>query len=100
MAAAMSLQAQSLENNVQQRLSDFFSNYQTSYAHIGTCRLDNVEINHEEKAVSIYANPTFGYQPFTEENVQAIYRSIKQVLPGPVNYYRLTVYADGSPLRT
>ena len=98
MAAAMSLQAQSLENNVQQRLSDFFSNYQTSYAHIGTCRLDNVEINHEEKAVSIYANPTFGYQPFTEENVQAIYRSIKQVLPGPVNYYRLTVYADGQPI--
>lgn len=46
----------------------------------------------------MYANPTFGYQPFTEENVSAIYRLLKQSLPGPVNYYTLQVYADGKPI--
>lgn len=95
---AIDLQAQSLEKNIEQRLSDFFTNYQTSYANIGQCKLDSFSVNHEHRKLAIYANPTFGYQPFTEENTQAIYRLLKQLLPGPVNYYQTTVYADGQPI--
>lgn len=94
----MSAHAQSLDTNVEQRLSDFFGNYQTTYANIGTCKLERFTADHQNKTLSIYANANFGYQPFTEENVQAIYRSIKQALPGPVNYYTITVYADGQPI--
>ena len=94
----MSAHAQSLDTNVEQRLSDFFGNYQTTYANIGTCKLERFTADHQNKTLSVYANANFGYQPFTEENVQAIYRSIKQALPGPVNYYTITVYADGQPI--
>lgn len=94
----MSAHAQSLDTNVEQRLTDFFGNYQTTYANIGTCKLERFTADHQNKTLSVYANAAFGYQPFTEENVQAIYRSIKQALPGPVNYYTITVYADGQPI--
>lgn len=84
--------------NIEQRLTDYFINYQTSYANIGTCKLDHFTVDHEHKTLQVYANDNFGYQPFTEENTQAIYRSLKQLLPGPVNYYRITLYADGQPI--
>ena len=90
--------SQSLERNIAQRLSDFFENYQTVYANIGQCELDHFVIDHEGKSLHIYANENFGYQPFTEENTQAIYKSIKQILPGPVNYYELTIFTDGQPI--
>ena len=58
--------AQSLEKNVENRLKDFFANYQTSYADIGTCALERFSIDHQKKTLHVYANDNFGYQPFTE----------------------------------
>lgn len=98
LGAAGHLYAQSLEKNIEQRLTDYFTNYQTSYANIGKCKLDHFTVDHEHKTLQVYANDNFGYQPFTEENTQAIYRSLKQLLPGPVNYYQITLYADGQPI--
>ena len=90
--------AQALDQNVEERLSEFFSNYQTSYANIGTCKLDSFSIDHKQKKLTVYASKTFGYQPFTNENVPHIYRQLKQSLPGPVNYYDITVHADGKAI--
>lgn len=90
--------AQSLDNTVKQRLTDFFKNYQTSHADIGTCKLDHLVLDHEKRTLQVYASPSFGYQPFTEETTSAIYRLITQSLPGPVNYYQITIYADGMPI--
>ena len=92
---AGAVSGQSLEQTTEQRLKDFFTSYETSYARIGKCKLERFEVEHEKKVLRVYANPAFGYQPFTEENVSAIYRLLKQSLPGPVNYYTLQVYADG-----
>ena len=71
LGAAGHLYAQSLEKNIEQRLTDYFTNYQTSYAHIGKCKLDHFTVDHEHKTLQVYANDNFGYQPFTEENTQA-----------------------------
>lgn len=90
--------AQGLDNTVKQRLTDFFKNYQTSHADIGTCKLDHFVLDHEKRTLQVYASPSFGYQPFTEETTSAIYRLITQSLPGPVNYYKITIYADGMPI--
>lgn len=92
------ISAQEPDRNVEQRLKDFFTSFETSYANIGKCRLDRYELNHSKKALHVYANANFGYQPFTPENTEAIYRLLKQSLPGPVNYYDITIYADGKPI--
>lgn len=90
--------AQSLEQTVTNRLKGYFKEYQTTYANIGKCALDSITVNHNQKQLKVYANKSFGYQPFTEVNTRAIYRAVKQILPGPVNYYRITIYADGLPI--
>ena len=41
--------AQGLDANVEQRLKDFFTQYETSYANIGKCKLDRYEVNHNQK---------------------------------------------------
>ena len=95
---ALPLSAQSLERTVEERLNAYFNNYTTVNAHIGQCQLEKFYIDHQRKELRIYTQPTFGYQPFTEANTTAIYRAVKQSLPGPVNYYQLTIYADGQPI--
>lgn len=98
MTSILCSQAQRLDANVEQRLKDFFTNYETSYANIGKCTLDRYEVNHNKRVLNVYAGKSFGYQPFTPENTEAIYRLLKQSLPGPVNYYDITIYADGKPI--
>lgn len=92
------IQAQKLNNTVEERLKEFFRNYTTSYANIGTTRLKSIRLDNERRKLDIYPETNFGYQPFTNETVEAIYRSVKQSLPGPVNYYNITIYADGKPI--
>lgn len=90
--------AQVLDDTVESRLRSFIQAYRSSKVNFGTAKLDSVSINHERRELNIYANSRFAYQPFREENVEAIYRHIKQILPGPVNFYETTLYADLTPI--
>ena len=89
------LPAQELEQNVEERLQTFFREYTTHTANIGTCKLDSFHIDFRKKKLLVYANERFAYQPLRPETVDAIYRHLGQILPGPVNYFDLTVFADG-----
>lgn len=95
---ALCVQAQKLDQTVENRLKEYFQNYTTSYANIGNTRLQSIRLDNEQRKLDIYPDAHFGYQPFTNETVGAIYRSVKQALPGPVNYYDITIYADGKPI--
>lgn len=92
------LLAQDIEANIQERLTTYFQEYTTTAATIGTCRLDSFRVNHQKKQLDIYAGTAFSHQPFRQENVDAIYRHLKQLLPGPVNYYDLKVWTGGRPI--
>lgn len=89
------LSAQDTEAAVEARLQSFFREYTTANARIGTCRLDSFRIDHRKKRLFIYADEKFSYQPFRPETVDAIYRHLKQILPGPVNYYNLKLSTGG-----
>ena len=87
--------AQGLDGNVQERLQQFFAAYAHPKAKIGTCKLDSFRLDHERRKLDIYPSKTFGYQPFTPESVNDIYGQLKRLLPGPVNYYNMTIHTDG-----
>lgn len=89
--------AQDIERNVKERLTDYFGNYQAT-AKISTPKLKSIDINYDRKTIDIYASESFAYQPFRPENVEAIYSQVKGLLPGPVHYYKITIYADGKPI--
>ena len=93
------VQAQKLDQTVESRLKEFFQNYTTSYANIGTTRLQSIRLDNERRKLDIYPDANFGYQPFTNETVEAIYRSVKQSLPGPVNTTISPFMPTGNPLK-
>ncbi len=90
---------QSVDREVGTRLNKYFQEYKNTETHIGICKLDSFHIDHQRRKLTIYTNPTFGYQPFTNALVGSIYNELKALLPGPVNYYRIEVIADTKPIQ-
>ncbi len=90
--------AQDIDKNVEERLKTFFENYTCSSAQIGKCKLSSFEINYETKKLDIHATESFAYQPFLPETVEGIYRYLSQILPGPVCYFKTTVYSGGKSI--
>ncbi len=93
-----SVHGQAIEQNVETRLTEYFSYYYTDKANIGKSALKSFNIDYNRKQIDIYTNDAFGYQPFTEKNVEEIYAKIRKLLPGPINYFAITVYADGKSI--
>ena len=89
--------AQDIERNIKERLTDYFGNY-VSTARISTPKLDGFDIDYEHKTITVHASESFACQPFRPETVERIYNQIRDLLPGPVHYYRLTIYTDGKPI--
>ena len=98
LASTFGLHAQGLDGNVEERLTRYFTEYQPAQARIGTCKLDSFALDHQRRKLDIYPSVSFGYQPFTPENVEQIYGYLKKHLPGPVNYYDITIHADGKAI--
>ncbi|WP_321332464.1 xanthan lyase [uncultured Bacteroides sp.] len=90
--------AQEIEQNVGERLRDYFQQYTCSSTNVGTCRLDSFRIDYNHKKLQIYANDHFAYQPFLPETTENIYRQLKQILPGPVCFFDITVVTDGKSI--
>lgn len=89
--------AQDIERNVKERLTDYFSKY-TATAKISTPKLKSIDIDYDNKTIAIHATESFAYQPFLPETVETIYNQVTALLPGPVHYYKLTIYADEKPI--
>lgn len=85
------LSAQSQNKVVSKRLKEYFRTYETPDVKIGTCKLVRFQLNPKKRTLTIYANANFGYQPFRPETTEKIYSDLRKVLPGPVNYYDITL---------
>ncbi|WP_455587474.1 golvesin C-terminal-like domain-containing protein [Bacteroides sp.] len=89
--------AQAIEKNVEERLTDFFSTYISS-AKIKQPALESVDIDFDRKQLTIKASESFASQPFLPETVETIYNRVKELLPGPVRFFDVTIYTDGKPI--
>lgn len=89
--------AQDIERNVKERLTDYFGKY-TATAKISAPKLNRFAIDYDRKSIDIHASESFAYQPFLPETVETIYNQVKALLPGPVHFYQITIYADGKPI--
>ena len=92
-AAVAPIHSQSQNKVVEKRLKSYFQSYtHPDVATMGTCKLVRYQIDPKKRTLAIYANANFGYQPFRPETTDKIYREIKNILPGPVNYYSITIF--------
>lgn len=88
---SIALPAQSQRRTVENRLKEYFRTYHSADVEVGTCKLVRFQLNAPKKTLTIYANANFGYQPFRPQTTEQIYKDIRNILPGPVNYYNITV---------
>ena len=84
--------AQNSDSIIKARLNVYFNSYPTISS---PGKFNNVRIDYEKRKIDIYANEGFSCIPFRNTVVDSIYKDIKQLLPGPVNYFDLNVYTDG-----
>lgn len=90
--------SQEIEQNVEERLQTFFKKYTASTVDIGTCRLDSFRIDFQKKKIRIYVSEQLSYQPHRPESVDNLYQNIRQLLPGPVNYFDVTLFTAGKAI--
>ena len=93
-------QSKTIENTVKERLETYFKEYKTDLAEIGTCKLDSFSLNMKKKKLIIYVGERFAWQPLRSNIVEDIYKNIKEVLPGPVNYYDIKVFVGDKEIST
>ena len=90
--------AQSQHKVVEKRLKSYFLSYEGTYGKLGTCKLVRMQLDPKKRTLIIHANANFGFQPFRPETTQQIYTDIRNILPGPVNYYDITVLVGGKSI--
>ncbi|MBR6663098.1 MAG: xanthan lyase, partial [Alistipes sp.] len=58
----------------------------------GGCKIERMRANGDR--LEIYASAGLSYYPFREDNVQAMYDSIRAVLPSEYDRYKIVLYTD------
>ncbi len=97
-AATGLLYAQDIERNIQERLTDYFGRYTAPTAKINSIKLTDFNIDYNRRTLTINVSESFAYQPFVPETVETVYRQVKELLPGPVTFFDLTIRAGDTPI--
>ena len=87
----LDLSAQSQQKVVEKRLRTYFRTYESEEVEMNNCKLLRCQLNPKKRTLTIHANANFAYQPFRPETTKKIYDDLRRVLPGPVNYYDITL---------
>ena len=88
----VNISAQPQHRTVETRLKEYFRTYQSPEVEIGTCKLVRFQLNAKKRTLAIFANANFGHQPFRPQTTEKIYADLRKRLPGPVNYYNITIF--------
>lgn len=85
--------AQNTSNGaIKDKLENYFKNYKPQGAQFSrTAHVSDLEIDDENKTLTVKANDAFAEQSFTPQVVEDIYTKIKEVLPSPYDDYFLQV---------
>ncbi len=77
---------------VKEKLENYFKNYRPQGAQFSrTAHLSDLDIDDEERMLTVKVNDAFAEQSFTPQVVENIYSQIKEVLPSPYADYYLRV---------
>ena len=79
-------------------MREYFRGYESEEVNVGTCKLIRFQLNPKERTLIVYANANFGNQPFRPQITEKIYDDLRSRLPGPVNYYDISILVGGKSI--
>jgi len=87
------------KRNEKTPLALYFENYKNpNYTSADKIRIEDLDINNEQKRYTIYLNDAFKSQPFTPTLVKRIYEDVRRTLEPPYNTYDIIIYAQDVPI--
>ena len=93
--------AQNVESVIQNRTNEYFKQLNAPIVLNNKnegCKVERVTIDHNEQMIRVFGNEFFSSMPFTEQNVERIYKEVKRLLPEKMKGYRLTVMGSYYPI--
>lgn len=93
--------AQNVESVIQNRTNEYFKQLNAPIVlnkKNEGCKVERVTIDHNEQMIRVYGNEFFSSMPFTEQNVERIYKEVKKLLPEKMKGYHLTVMGSYYPI--
>lgn len=88
--------AQTLADDVVRNIESLLSREARKETIFHDIRIDSVAVT--PRQISLFASQDCSYIPFREENVAALYREIRALLPSRYAKHRLTLIAEGQPV--
>ena len=98
LCSSLGLMAQEVERTeeeiVADSLANFFGRYESADIKLVNVKADSFRIDHQQRHIDIWANARLGYQPVRSATVEALYDSLRVILPSPVNSYQARVFTS------
>lgn len=90
--------AQELSDEARNRIGESLTATAKTMLRSGKIRVDSVAI--QKKRIELYASENCAYIPFREDNVAAIYDSIRAILPSDFQKKEIVLYTEGQPIES
>ena len=75
-------------------VKDFVENYKPEHANVAPSKLERLNIDTEEKSISIYVTKGLQEQYYTDSIAESVYEALRDTLPQKYKSYELKIYAD------
>jgi hypothetical protein len=87
------------ETNLEKKLNHFFETYSQQGTKMDKQpKMLSYKLNDDNRTLDIYADDYFGAQGFSNVVTEFIYKRIKKTIPQPYNSYKITIYANSTPI--
>ena len=88
--------AQELSQEVREAINKYLDTEIHKEICVGKIKVDSVAIG--KKTIELFANKNAADYPFRVDNVDAIYKGVKELLPAEYSNLKLKVYANGKAI--
>ena len=82
-------------SNLKQYIAQFSN---PLFPNLGTITVEDIQTDATQESVTVVLSDNFIAQPLTPAIVDGLYTEVKHLLPAPLNAYRLSICAAGTPV--
>ncbi len=87
------------QNIIEKQLSDSLSAIASKYASVGKIKVENIEVNSQNKSIVINTSENLSHIPLRPENVKRIYNMLEKMLKEKFPEYSILCISDKMPIQ-